>query len=897
MLRVMNARCFRLGTGFLFAAACAAGCSAPPLPLDETLDAAHARVGKVTRDSELIGGPVAYARAGEVYKLYNNRVRFLIQDSGTSVGLDLYGGNLIDADLVRPGDDGKNGNDLFRESFPIVGLRVPDPTAVEVISDGVGGGPAQLRVRARDATSGILAQLDAIAVELHGDIVTDYILAPDSPYLQIVTTLTGPPDAEFPGVVLGDFLSFGASLTVISPENGFTGESSVVSFMGTVGDGTSYGYVYPDGDLQLPIVDASGTVTLLKNPPLAKGGTISMTRYLVVGNGDAASVMGPMYALRGVSTGHLSGVVRDAQGAPLAGSRVTLFHAPYDAKANAVNQANTQQDGSYSFDVPEGEYVAIVNGIGQLRSAPQAVTVAAGTNQTLALQAGESGSATLDIAEMKNGQRTPLPAKVSFLGVGVESPDARFGPDPTESERNGVHAVAMTPDGKGSLKLKPGTYEVVISRGPEYEVVRKSGVIVSPGGSANVVAELVRSVDTSGYVSGDYHQHTQGSIDSPEPLRRRVMENLAEGIELPATTDHDNITDYRPHIAALHAEGFMNAISGDEISINTVGHFNAYPLTVDPANPYAKIGAKLWANLTVPDMVKRVRSLESSDIIVHVSHPRGKSLAGYFTTIHFDPTSGDSDEGRDVLNVFDAVEVNAEIGKPEDFLAENDAQLRKLAQSGDASRIPTLRDFFALLNQGRSVCALGNSDSHERNGGTGYPRNFLFVGKDDPSSVSASEVRDAIAGQRVTVSNGPFVTADVNGAKAMGKAQPVTLDRAAFAMLNVRIQAPSWINVATLEVYENGRPLSLVRTGAGALEAVAAGTSGAVYSMPIQPEDGTGAVRFSGAVKITPMRDSWYVVVVRGTGTLSPVAGTVPYAYTNPIYVDVNGDGWTPVGL
>ena len=103
---------------FLFL--CGTTCATePPLPLDVPLGAGQARTGKVHRTEELIGGPVAYARAGEVWKLYNARVRFLIQDAGTSVGLSLHGGNLIDADLVRPGDDGTNGKSkkFFASSF------------------------------------------------------------------------------------------------------------------------------------------------------------------------------------------------------------------------------------------------------------------------------------------------------------------------------------------------------------------------------------------------------------------------------------------------------------------------------------------------------------------------------------------------------------------------------------------------------------------------------------------------------------------------------------------------------------------------------------------------------------------------------------------------------------
>src|SRR5262249_6753046 len=156
------------------------------------------------------------------------------------------------------GDDGANGNDLFRETFPIVGLHVMNPQSISVISDGTRGGPAQLRVRGGDASSMIIPQLDDLAQDLGGTITTDYILSPDVPYLKIVTTYQTRRGQSLSTLLFGDFLSFGASLSVISPENGFTGPSTRVSFLATVGKGTSYGYVYEGGDFDVPIVDASG---------------------------------------------------------------------------------------------------------------------------------------------------------------------------------------------------------------------------------------------------------------------------------------------------------------------------------------------------------------------------------------------------------------------------------------------------------------------------------------------------------------------------------------------------------------------------------------------------------------------------------------------------------------
>src|SRR5579871_5302 len=326
---------------------CHSSTTPPAPPLDVPLGPGQARAGRVTKPSELIGGPVAYGTVGNVWKLYNARARFLVQDVGAAVGLDLYGGNLIDADLVRGDDDGANGNDLFRETFPIVGLHSVKATAIDVVSDGTQGGAAILRVTGTDAPTDILPQIDDLAQDLGGTITVEYRLDPDVPYLKMTTTYQTQPGQSLTTLGLGDFVSFGASLAIVSPENGFTGANKTVSFLAGSGDGTSYGYVYPDGNMTFPFVDASGTATLLVSPAVATDGSASVTRYLVVGNGDAASVMGPMYALRNVATAPVTGRVLDGNGAPVADARVTLFRAPYSASEDCVDQAKTGSDGSY----------------------------------------------------------------------------------------------------------------------------------------------------------------------------------------------------------------------------------------------------------------------------------------------------------------------------------------------------------------------------------------------------------------------------------------------------------------------------------------------------------------------------------------------------------------------
>src|SRR5207244_1840808 len=120
-------------------------------------------------------------------------------------------------------------------------------TSIEVISDGTKGGAAHLRVHGSDAPSDILPQLDDLAQDLGGQVTIDYVLAPDVDWLEITTTYKTSPGQSLVTLGLGDFLSFGKALTLLSPENGFTGAAKSVSFLAGVGDGVSYGYVYPKG--------------------------------------------------------------------------------------------------------------------------------------------------------------------------------------------------------------------------------------------------------------------------------------------------------------------------------------------------------------------------------------------------------------------------------------------------------------------------------------------------------------------------------------------------------------------------------------------------------------------------------------------------------------------------
>ena len=830
-------------------------------------------VYKVTSEDQLIGGLGAYGRVDGGWIVENDVARFLIQDSGVSVGLNLYGGNLVDADLVRP--SGEPGNDRFREMFTLVGFRVSDAQTVTVLDDGSSGVEASLRVTGTDAKSKIIDILDSLVGGTSGFIIhTDTIVRPGIRGALIRTTVENPTEKAWSDVVVGDLLSFGKLLNLFYAESGFgEPDAGLVTRLVAVGDGISYGYARPSGNFLLPLVDASGTGAMYEEGlDLPAGGSDSFERWFVVGTGDVASVMETIDALRGEPTWVLEGTLREkGSEAPVAGGLVTAMVA----EGHAYNQALTAEDGTWRMTLLPGvAYGLVASGPGR----PDAEEVAAplvtepGESATMDLEVGAPGFLTVDVGG---------PARVVLQALDVASQDPRLG---KRARTNGPRSQ-QTATGNDTWPVEPGTWRVTVTRGPEYET-HTEDVVLDEAATVTLTASPARTVDTTGWVAGDFHLHTVGSMDADMLVTEKVMQLAGEGVEIAASTDHDNVTDYGPALEETGLSDQMHFMAGNEISVNGVGHFNAYPLPLDDVYPL--VGTKFWQGMGIQELVDRVHDL-SPDAIFQINHPRSTAM-GYLAWIGYDPVAGAGTiKGRDLIEGFDAVEVNSEIGTPDLYLPEQDAKMTSLG-SGGSEKVPGLRDWFGLLAAGRTVTAMGNSDSHFWTDRVGYPRTWLRLGVDDPAAVTDAQVEDAIRAQRAVVGAGIFVTVRSGGEERMGHTEPVAVDEAGTAELAVRVQAPSWVGVDRLEVYEDGRPLRLAEAEDGAL--VPAEEGDLWWPVPAMVEGGAGegpdaALRFEGTLRVTPGQSRRYVFLARGAGATNGVFGGASYGYTNPVYVTV----------
>src|SRR5262249_31765204 len=140
------------------------------------------------------------------------------------------------------------------------------------------------------------------------------------------------------------------------------------------------------------------------------------------------------------------------------------------------------------------------------------------------------------------------------------------------------------PHGELSADVRPGTYDLAISRGGEYDLHTQTRLLFTPGTPLSRQVALHRAIDTSGYVAADLHLHSVNSVDSELGLDDRVMSIAGEGLEFVAATDHNYITDYGPTIAKLDLQDWLTAVPGLELTTFEMGHFNGYPLRVGPGN-------------------------------------------------------------------------------------------------------------------------------------------------------------------------------------------------------------------------------------------------------------------------------------------------------------------------
>jgi hypothetical protein len=222
-------------------------------------------------------------------------------------------------------------------------------------------------------------------------------------------------------------------------------------------------------------------------------------------------------------------------------------------------------------------------------------------------------------------------------------------------------------------------------------------------------------------------------------------------------------------------------------------------------------------------------------------------------------------------------------------------------------------DWMSVLRTGRRVVGTANSDSHEHaKDEPGYPRTYVAVPSDIPSEVSPDDIVAGFVSGDLLMTNGPFVAVNIGGS-GMGS----VVDASEEVTLEVTVRSATWVVPNRARVYRN----AILIADEVLTTAPVTGEQGGEYleatlTLPIdtQGEDGFVVVEISGDAdyfpstfpnEVPPLQFNEVLTAIGGSfglGDSGPTLGpaltyqVTPYAMTNPIWLDANGDGEiTPV--
>lgn len=846
----------RLATGLLGVAGCVLEPLPGPEPVPEIcLEEAFA-VGDDGHDDVFGAKAAGQARAGRIvdlaqvaqpahgrqrieagdFVLANDSIAVVIEDGGLSDGYGRFGGEILAVDEV--GDDGRmTGKSRYVETLTGIGMTMPDPSSVSVLDDGADGGPAVVRVIGRTRNipfiEGPLTNL--IPADFDHEVALDYVLAPGEPRLSIRLSIANEtPDAlDFGEVKTASDELYGffhaSHNQLVTPEHGFDSEG-LVTWLGFVGGPWSFAWRSPRGPIEHGL-DVEG-FTLFSGPGFgAEPCAITPIELAEVIAG------GPHYdglreAVRRVDGDPawraIQGTVSDSDNNPIAEAYV---HA-LDEDDLYVSRTQTDADGRFTIHTPPGEPAFLV---AERRGYQHdGVDVAAGEDDvTLAF----APHASIHVSATALSDGTPLPVRIQVIPsvAPPQTPD-HWGVD---DERNGRLYQHFAMNGAATLTVPPGEHRVIVSRGYVYELHDET-VTVAAGETADITAVLERSVDTSGYLCADFHIHSFMSPDSSDPIDYKVRGAVADGLDIPVSSEHDWVVDFQPVVEALGVERFAFGMPASELTTFRYGHFGVVPLVPQPGA--LNNGAIDWVAYETPAETFAAVDERPEKPALIVNHPSGGSFQAYFSSVLLDDETGEPGRPEMWSDNFDAVEVF------------NDADFDESAAS--------VAHWFALLNSGLRVYAVGNSDTHHLvSKPAGYPRTCFLFGHDDPQLLSHEVVRDAIKLGRGNVSGGLFMT--VTGPLGELPGESVAGGSQTFS---VSVESPSWFDGHELEVIVRGETIRVEP-----LLPIGAGTSN----------------RYLNLVTLDLAPGDWVVFHARGDGDLSPLhPGRNAFAVSNPIFAE-----------
>ena len=827
----------------------------PPADVAERLEPGQVRAGIIQDNAARIGGIKSDGGIGDL-KIYNAYVAFVVEGPGRAkAGYRYWGGNVVDADIVRP--EGELGRDVFSEVWHTWNLHIFRPDEVEIVDDGSDGQEAHVRLTGGAtvfdwAWSFLGGLLGGQLEDLH--VVYDYRLGPEDHHLRQTVTLTNLKDQPMDAPIPLTFSNQGDGLSTWSQPTGFDFEGGPIEALNLVGWDVSHSII-PQGAMTFDVLLDYSNVVAIMEPAidLAPGESLTHEYLHLVAEGGSAAIDAGTARLLGKDeqvVGTLAGTVAIPDGASAMRTWVAV-------RADGAPVATVPLDpatGGFEIEVAAGSYSVVAYAPGHAPSEGGVAEVVADATAEVSLQLPAAARVKVTV---QTSDGVPVDGRVRLVAQGATP--SPFPQDDVWIRRKGewrwggsygkTSAIGYAMGGEIELWVPAGEYEAVATRGFSYEVDEQP-VTATAETPSEVALVLDRVVDTTGWVSADFHIHALRSPDSDTPYDIRARQAASEDLDLPILTEHVQIGGLQEVIEELDLTDLVIGIHGQEVTTFEYGHFNAFPLAEDPDG--TNYGAVFPYDKRPAELFEAIRNQSEGDEIIQVNHPRGSDLGSYFSWAGLSVADLSTDKPDEWDTNWDAIEVF----------------------NGSCGGNEVLADWIAMTNAGWRKTLAGGSDSHREDDPIGLPRVWIQV---DRAEVAADHhaVVAPVRERRAFVSCGPFVrfeTAD--GAAGLGDLADVAGD--GTITFHVQVQAPSWITLDDVMLYRNGVVIAVV---------------------PIEVHE--GGVRLDTELTDQPAADAWYAVEVKGHGSLLPVhKNGPPRAFTNAIEVDADGDGeWTPPGL
>ena len=472
----------------------------------------------------------------------------------------------------------------------------------------------------------------------------------------------------------------------------------------------------------------------------------------------------------------------------------------------------------------------------------------------------------------------PLPCKVTLISK-PGSPIIDWGPGLDASK--GVRNVYYLPLGAAQMPVTPGRYQLVVSRGIEYDIIRQD-LDVQPEKEQTFRFTLPRALKTPGMVSMDVGVMTTASAVGALDPRDAVVMAACEGVSLLVTGDYDKATDLQPQIEKLDSPGnkfskWVRAFRGMRFLAGKDNHFAevlVYPVTDDvmtSLTAFRKQEAGMPADVFLADLRRELPGL-----VIEVANPLDLR-SGYLAALPFDDNKMRYERSDVPPPDFDAIRV-MENGSLDYF-------------NGMGPRYDDLQRYRLRPDSGGTpIAALGGSSARlPFSQEIGYPRIYIRTIRDTPERVKPEDIVTAIKGQHFMVTNGPILKLSVfdpatdSFSKYAGDVVDLqTTDR---IRMKLNVTAAPWVDLSGINLNINGESVRKIE-----VRSLTTPLRYPVHQLPdadvhtqiIESDGFVDALAFSNRRPLSP-------VVAPHPPDFGGEA--FPLAWTGPIFIDQNGDG------